>query len=608
MKTYGDDASAVIEPDRPIGANPEGEASPQLTASPADRAGVSDRFRGLTQRPVLVTATAGLVFTIVQFWWNTTYRRLGAFNVDEEGGLAAAFRFHRSIGLDPRPLLREVFSTWNGPLVPLTSVPGLLLGPNTVQVVMIAQSLIVVAAACATAGIVMAIGHRRAAFVSGLLMLLLPVSVASARSYQYSTGVAACMALALWALVASDRGNIRWRMIAFGVATGAMTLCRTMAVGFVPGLAIAALFVVRRDRRGITNTALAAAGAIAVAGPWWYTQWDSITEYLRFNAYGSRAHYWGSVAMADRVSDHIRYFFNDFTSIAVFGLSVVAVSIVGALVWMAVHRRMIPLTGSRRGLLAVWVVAVAGRIVLLSTSNLGFWFAYPLNVPMIAGAVALIAALPVPTNRWLRHWKAVPATICCAFVVVAFLVSLSVPSAGELDENDWRNVFVSNHASLQGGNLEADPRLESTDAAVRNAAAHQWWTMSERLTKEIDSVARRSGGTVLQTVIGEIHLMNANTIGLAEEVTTTGINGIQVVNTLEPPDNVLRQDLGPKLNGVPRVLVIIRGRSLGFPNGRGRDRFVRLAREEGWRSTWQTPMPDGGKIELYTNAKSIPNP
>ena len=99
--------------------------------------------------------------------------------------------------------------------------------------------------------------------------------------------------------------------------------------------------------------------------------------------------------------------------------------------------------------------------------------------------------------------------------------------------------------------------------------------------------------------------MNANTIGLAEEITAKGIQGIRVPNTLEPPDRELLKELTPEADGVPRVLVIVNGRSLGFPNGRGRDRFVRLAHGEGWLPRARIGLPDGGSVVVYTHPDSI---
>src|SRR5207253_1500381 len=67
-----------------------------------EAAGVGRRSRlvaaasAFARRPVLATLCVSVPFVLGQAWWIATRRDLGAFNVDEAGGLAAALRFHRS--------------------------------------------------------------------------------------------------------------------------------------------------------------------------------------------------------------------------------------------------------------------------------------------------------------------------------------------------------------------------------------------------------------------------------------------------------------------------------------------------------------------------------
>lgn len=555
-----------------------------------------DGARRWLDRPVAITLVAGVCFTAFQWWWNARSRHLGAFNVDEEGGLAAALRFHRQFGLDPRPLLSEVFSTWNGPLVPLLAIPIMVAGPDSIATVMAVQPVLVVVAAVGTAGAVANIAGPRPAALAGLTMMLLPISVVSSRSFQYSIGVAAFLALALWALLASDRGRRRGPMVAFGLAIGAMLLTRTMSASFLPAIAAGCLVIVARERRAVVNLALAVGATALVAGPWWIAEFDNITSYLTENAYGSRARYWGSVAWGDRLSDHFGYFVQDFRLLIPIG----AAAAVTALVVAVTARTRGPAPwrdGSVRPLVAVWVVLVLTRAALLSTSNLGFWFAHPLDMTIVVATIGTIAATPVRAGSPAR-WRAVFGVAATALLLFSFAVSLRVAENGDLADGDWRWGFVADHAALLGGGLEADPRLHSSDAGVRSEVADEWWRASVRLANEIDRVGAERG-RLLQTVVGEIHLMNANTILLAEEVLGRGIHGLVVVNTLEPPDARLREDLSPRVGDAERVIIAVRGRSLAFPNGRGRERFIRLAESEGWRPDARIDLPDGGEVVVY---------
>lgn len=567
------------------------------------RNGAAHRSRAtatLSRRPTWTIAAVGLVFTATQAWWNHTHRHLGAFNVDEEGGLAAAYRFARATGVNPRPLFQEVFSTWNGPLVPLAAVPLKILGPDSVVTVMAVQSVMVVLAAVGTAGIVAHVADRNAALLAGLLVMWLPVSVVSSRSFQYSTGVAAFLALALWALVASDRGADRLRMAAFGAATGAMLLSRTMSAAFLPALAAAAAIVVAPSRRGLANAAIAGGTAVAVAGPWWWVQWDAITGYLTENAYGDRARYWGSVPWGRRIADHFEYFVNDFRALVIVGWLACAAAVALVARWAMLRRRTraAEWRGDPRLLVAVVVAGGLGRLALLSTSNLGFWFAYPLDITIVAGVVGLVAIAPRRSAD--RHrWQRAAAFAALAVVTIGSGAAAGVDAAGALPESDWRWAVLADHSALQGGNLEADVRMGDPDRAVVAEAAAEWWIAGARIARAIDEIGR--DGPVLQTVVGEIHLMNANTVALAQEVTGLGIHGVLVVNTLEPPDDEVRRDLSPTLHGTPRVVVLVTGRSLAFPNGRGRERFRQLAVEEGWRQVERIALPDSGDVTIWTH-------
>lgn len=558
------------------------------------------------RHPALTVAVIGLLYTVVQMVWIARFRFLGAFNVDEEGGLAAALRFHRNLELDPRPLARVVFSTWNGPLVPLLAVPALVLGPRTAATAMVVQPLLVVAAACGVAGIVGSTGNRRAAIVSGLVVLGLPISIVSARSFQYSTGVGAFLALGLWALLASDRGRNRWRMVAFGAAIGAMLLCRTMSAGFLPGVAVASLVLIVWTRRAIVNLVIAASTALVVAGPWWYTQWDAIMRYLAENAYGDRAHYWGSVSVRGRIEDHTKFFRDDFRLLLVLPVLMAGLVLVGAL-WRSRRDRFDRWFERPREVLAVGAVGILGFAALFSTSNVGFWFAYPLDVVLVAAFGLIVVALPDGLGPRSVRWKSVIGSLAVAIAATSFVASQWITGARGFDASGiWQSV-IGTHGELQGGNIEADPRMASPDVDERRRAAHEWLAASTEVAETIEALQRRHG-TVLQTVTGEIHLLNANTIALTEEVTGQGLSGVIVNNTLEPPDRVLRRDLTPLVDGVPRVLVIVHGRSLGFPNGRGSDRFRRLAIEEGWQVHRTVRLPDGGHVEILIDPESISEP
>lgn len=583
------------EPAEPEEAEADEERRPWWTGGPLEH-------------PIGTTVALGLLFVVFQTWWVMRSRHLGAFDVDEEGGLAAALRFHRSILSGPQPLLQVVFDTRNGPLVPLLSVPLLLLGPRTVHTAMVAQSLLMVAAACGVAGITRAITGPRIATLAGAMTIGLSVSVVSSRSYQYSSGVGAFLALSMWALLASDRGRSRRCMVLFGVFAGCMLLSRTMSAGFVPALAAAAAVTCARERKVLVNVALSALAALVVAGPWWFVQWDAIVDYLVVNAYGDRAHYWGSTGFFERIRDHLYFQAADFRLTAVALLVATGIGVASVVSSLARRGRVLDgPPGTRRPLAAVWVCIVLVTAALLSTSNRGFWFAYPVDVLIVAGALGLVVRSTPPGSAPARRRVAIVSVLGVVALVATLVASVGPTGPGLRPSSEWSlaDRLVSNLDPLQRGNIEADFRLGSQQASVREDAAAEWYAAASALA---DEVARIEGdvGTLWQSVTGEIHLFNANTIGLVEEQERRGINGIHVVNTLEPPESELRRDLTPFRLGVPRILVIVDGRSLPFPDGRGADRFRRLALDEGWDEARRIPLPDGGDVTVYTHPRSVP--
>lgn len=585
----------------------------EATGTPGYPEAVSERrspiaavVRAAWARPVGTTAVLGLVWSALQLWWVATTKHPGAFEVDEAGGIAAALRFERSFSEGLRPLAQAVFGTRNGPAVPLIALPFLVIGPRSATTALAAQCVLVVAAACAAAGIVRRLAGDAPSVLAGALVLIMPSSILSARSFQYSTGVAAFLGLALWALLASERGSRRAPMIALGAAAGAMILSRTMAASFLPAIGVAALVIVRRDRRALGNLGLAVLTALAVAGPWWAVQWNAILDYLIDNAYGPRAHYWGSVGLGQRLVDHYGYTMNDLRWFAPVLIVTLAVVVGGAVV---VARRQPTATGWirwRRGTAALWSVEALGTVALLSTANRGYWFAYPLTVLLVAGVVALAANLfdhwgPRATTP--RGALLAAAGVASVVVVVAAVQRTSNGGPYPNGNSDFIESALGSFDRLHSGNLDADRRLAAADPDIRRTAAAEWWRAGLELTDEIAAIEAEVG-PVQESLTGEIHLFNANTIALAQLIPNRGVVSMEVVNTLEPSDDELRRKLEPRVDGLARVLVIVEGRSLAFPDGRGRRRFLRMARQEGWEVRRTIPLPDDGDVLVLTHPDS----
>jgi hypothetical protein len=247
-----------------------------------------------------------------------------------------------------------------------------------------------------------------------------------------------------------------------------------------------------------------------------------------------------------------------------------------------------------------------GSVALLSTSNRGFWFAYPLDIVFVAGVVALLARVGVDGDRlWLRPARDVVALVWVAVIVTTYVVSMDPTGPADPRTDRWSAAeqFIASLDRLQIGNIDADERLGSADPEVRRRAAAEWHGANVALARELQVIGAAEG-PLLQSVTGEIHLFNANTILLAQEVSSQGINALEVVNTLEPADDELRRHTRPVDGDRARVLVIVDGRSLPFPDGRDIERLRRIALEEGWQEHRRIPLPDGGEVVVYTHPRS----
>ena len=165
-------------------------------------------------------------------------------------------------------------------LLPIVGIPFVLLGSRTVIWLMAAPALMQVVSAVAVAGITSVLSTSRRALVAGIVVLGLPGAIASARSFVFAGTAGAMLALAVWALVSSDRGRRTSAMIGFGGAVGLMLLARTMTVAFLPALVVAAATYGARDRRVVRNVALAGAACCAVAAPWWWVARERISDNL----------------------------------------------------------------------------------------------------------------------------------------------------------------------------------------------------------------------------------------------------------------------------------------------------------------------------------------
>jgi len=545
-------------------------------------------------RPLVAVAVGGLLVAALNIWWVAAHRRLGALTIDEVGYMATGLGYHRALRADgPAELLRQVFlPSPTGPLVPVLSVPALIAGPRSITTLFATQTLIGVLAAVAAAGCSLRIAGRGAAMLTGLVVLSLPGMIGSARSYQYAAAVGACMLLALWALLCSDRGSSRWHMVGFGAAVGAMLLARSMALGFVPGLAIASLIVIRKDRRAWTNLAWSVLAVVAVAGPWWWASRGPLFDYLFRYGYGDQAREYGSGGFLTRAVERWIEVGTDVRlPYVLLGIACVGVSLAVA---VAGARGTSPSRWwrSHRELLAVTSVVVVGVVALMSTANVGVWFELPLE---LVAAVGIVSAGAVAGRRELRLVGRL-----AAITAVATLVVSATDPGGQDHPGGARGVVqalvYSNVHDFYWDVAAADPQLSSNDPRVRNAAADAWWAAALHTTERLEAM-RAEDDSLLVTASGASQLLHGQTLRLVRQLELLPEVDTEEVDSTAPIDDLLPH-LDPSPDGRRRVLVLMQPNSKLFPPDREVARLATLARDHGWQVVDRVELPDGGHVEI----------
>lgn len=543
----------------------------------------------MDSRPTAATAIVAVIVALGHAWWIWTHRHLGAFDADEAGYLSDALRMHGALTSDgPVALLREIRFSGTAPLIPLLSVPLLLVGPHDPRTAMMVQPMLMVFVVVAITGIARRLVPARAAVIAGCAVLAFPATMLAAQSYWFGLGVSAAMGAAVWSLLGSSRGINRWIWV-FGLCVGLMALSRTMALGFVPALALAGVVAVGWNRRGLLRLVASLALGSLVALPWYLAAHEIVFGYLFTYGYGDRAARFGTAAPFARLV-HLPVEMATDAGVAVPLVVLVGAGTILAAAWNHGDLREIVLATLESSDHAVLLtVLVAGALALLSTPNEGGWFLYPLLVP----AVPLAAAVLCRAARWLR----VAAALLLALQAVILLPSswwllpygLPVPLA----------------AHYEVGFAQYDERFGSTRRNELDETSSQWAQLDTEVTRSL----RRIGGRtpVAVTMSGNMLLMNTNSLGLAAQMDGWTAD-LRVPETVATPQQ-RAMDLTPETldrdgNIVERVLVIAHHSKTLFSPDADVESFVAQAEADGWEVVETFPMPIDGRVDVLRHVPS----
>ncbi len=570
-------------------------------AAPGDDPPLAPSHQGfvaaVTRRPVRTTALLGVVVGAYNLWWVANHRFQGGFDGDETSYLATTLRFRRILDTEGLGAMLEAarHTFRNGPLVPF-SAAFLVRDGSPISSAMSVQPIFHLIIAVAVAATVRRLAGDRPALVAGIVVLGLPGLLVSVRTFQLVMAVTASMAVAVWALVASDRGRRTGYLVVFGAAVGAMLLSRTMSVSYVPGLVIAAAVIAGGSRRGRAGLVLAAGVTLVVAAPWWIAEWDnSIYRYLFRYGYGSGSDPLGPEWPPLRVLVRLGLITTDVRPLMAFPAAILFVS------GLLAARRSLRAGGAKaffernRELIGVWSVVGVGWIALLSSSNIGTYFQLPLETIAVIG----LASLPLRSRLrgrigiWLIGVAALNVVLLSHWSIGASIRSggatLSVPAFG--------GVETSQSIDYENGDARFRPMASDRE---RRAAMRDWARAQNETAAAVDSLTP-PGATVMQTFLGDIRLYQATTLALAEELTGKGVSPWEAPTaTSTTGDGTV--DLSPTASGdLPRVLVAVRATTYTDQEGAPADPVLAEARSEGWTLARRVPLPDGGSVEIYTH-------
>lgn len=551
--------------------------------------------------PVRTTAVLALIAAAAQVVWIVRYRPQGGFDGDEATYLANALRLHSELATSG-PWAYLTAAADNGrvaPLVPALAVLPVAFGARSVPWAMSVQPVLYGVCAVVLSMLTLrASSSRPAALVAGIVCLGLPVNIIAARSFHLSMAVACFLCLAVLALVSSDRGRrIGW-MLLFGAAVGAMVTSRAVAISFVPGLGLAMLVLLRWQWRSVRNVALAALAAVAVAAPWWIASWDAIGPYLFEFGYGGGGDELGPSSPLLRLAVRL-----GLMEVEVRPLLLVPALAVAAVVARALWRRARgpggPWPEPTRAVVAIWIVVLGGLVVLLSSSNIGTYIQTPLVVLAVAG---LAAAAGVVGGRVVRV-AGVAACVAAALNLV-LVGRWDVGSGIELPDTSASILLFGGTESMQAINFaDGDPRFASgASAATRRRAEQDWAGAADALAAAVER-ARPGNGDMMQTFFGDVRLLEAGTLLLAEQLSGDGISTWEAPTARSAVDTDT-VPLEPTYDGRARVLVAVDTARRDEQEGLDPAPWLREARAAGWRVDQRVPLPDGGVALVLVHPES----
>lgn len=591
---------------------------------------------GLPALAALAFLMAAVV--VVDVWWVLANRRGYPFDIDEAGYLTRALVDAHSLqtsgiaalathvhGPDPQ-----------APLLPVAAgVVHAATGVGPVGM-MVSQQAFVVVLLVSTYCIGHRLGGRAQAVVAAALVAACPGIVDSSRSFGFAlvavAMVTAALAVQLWA------GSFdRWpRALAWGGVLGTAALARTMVIGILPGLVLAAVIAASAPgpEPRVRRAAVLAGGltvAFVVAWSWYSASWQNVVRYLTSFGYGAGARTYGHAVppwalgwWTTRAATLV-----DSALLAPVALALVACLVVGAVTrargpardaegaanaagmvggevdgdpvgTVRPSERLLAGLRSPRG--SVAVVLAWSYLALSSTANAGSGFVLVLVPPAILLVVAFAA------TALDGHRRALAALLVALGVVAAASFaadSSTVPTSGPVTVPvaGWRLRVVDPGGSLRavvtggapGGRLPTatvDRYLRDEGDAVRAVAVL------------VGSVVPPGSAPPVVALATSDPFVNVNSIGLD----LLERNGVAPSMTLLRTPGGVVPSVARQVSGAGAPDVVVVGPNAGSRRVRSYLSMdhpmsvVPLLRTVGFRRLGTVLVPDGRTLEVWARS------
>ncbi len=446
----------------------------------------------------------GVCFLLLNLRWIWLFRRGQPYDIDEAGYLGISF-------VDFRALVDHGIFGWAkavefGPsAAPLTtalsSLCYLFLGARPLAgfCVPTAAGLVTVIASYYLGKV---LSGRLLGILTSLLVATSPIIINYSRSYHFALPATAVTTLALLALVRSNRlRSTPWALV-FGLCLGLMPLARTMAIAFVPGLAVAAVIQVLsgsgNSPKQFVRLAVSFGLAILVAAIWLIPNGPVVFQYLVTLGYGPLSKYYGPPQSSVFEWNTLLYFVQtlgaylylpNLTVIAV-GFGLLTVRATSSLIndgWRTAFRKLLA-----SKLLPAVLLVVEGAIALASSPNKGSAFIAPLVPAMLLTSIwSLLAFGRGYSVRWAVGVAAIAVAAISCFPLIDLRLGLAQPRAinvpllGAVPFLDGRGTIQKYEAD--GGYSTSDRRVP-----IDRATGSAWLEVDAKTAQRLAEFSARN--------------------------------------------------------------------------------------------------------------------